>query len=159
MHWCPIGNGCLLPKHLWYSLKVTWCMHELACTGMFGRQCRHLQNWMWAPIYITNPLTKVWFLNMEHPTHKIMWQMWFQLTRMLFCSYKEIYWDEGNFTYVYFHYPCYCVLACWQTSMVANGIGITYLAYKIVRQRLCKLYHEPQKLCSRKSHWDLGHYA
>ena len=94
-------------------------------------------------------LHNIWFLNMEHPSHKIMWQMWFQLARILLCT-KNVYWDEDDVTYVYFHNLCHCVLACWQTSMVANGIGITYVT-KIFRQKLCKLYHKPQKLFNRKS--------
>ena len=71
-------------------------------------------------------LYNIWFLNMEHPSHKIMWWMWFQLARILLCT-KNVNWDESDFTYVYFHSPCHCVLACWQTSMVANGIGIMYV--------------------------------
>ena len=148
--WMPVARA------LWYSLKATHLMHTRGCL------CRNA--WVAMQVKIgfghlfTLPIQQlklynIWFLNMEHPSHKIMWWMWFQLAHTLLCT-KNVYWDGGNFTYVYFHYPCHCVLACWQTSMVANGIGIMYVT-NIVRQRLCKLYHKPQKLFSRKSLWDL----
>ena len=47
--WMPVARA------LWYSLKATHLMHIQGCClgGNAG------QNWMWAPVYITNPITKV----------------------------------------------------------------------------------------------------
>ena len=80
MYWWPTGNGCLLPEHYGTdSLKVTHLMHTRGClcrNAWVAMQvkigCGHLFT---LPIQQLK-LHNIWFLNMEHPTHKIMVVSW-----------------------------------------------------------------------------------
>ena len=53
--WMPVARA------LWYSLKATHLMHIQGCClgGNAG------QNWMWAPVYITNPITQAFLASIN----------------------------------------------------------------------------------------------
>ena len=81
--WIPVARA------LWYSLKATHLMHTWGClcrNAWVAMQVKIGCGHLFTLLIQQSKLHNIWFLNMEYPSHKITWRMWFQLARMLLCA-------------------------------------------------------------------------